>query len=47
MATAVTLEFVKKKVYTGVRKSNSTTIGTMATGELILDGKSYSAISGP
>lgn len=47
MATAVTLEFVKKKVYTGVRKSDNTTIGIMATGDLIMDGTSYSAISGP
>ena len=47
MADPVTLKFVKKKVYTGVRKSNKTTIGTMATGDLILDGTSYSAISGP
>jgi hypothetical protein len=47
MTTPVTIEFIKTKVYTGVRKSNKTTIGIMAAGDLIMDGASYSAISGP
>lgn len=43
----LSIEFKKEKVYTGTRKSNDTAIGTMATGQLVMNGVAYAAISGP